>query len=171
MNWLLCISCVLTLLLTASLPSQTQHTLETLHLIERGVKEKEPTCRLAHISVRKNQEENYAYLIWRCDEQDVRVDVNEYASVEEVKITPNSLITADARTITRLRGIGDEAFLLGEGHYSKGNFNLIFRKGKVLIDVTAPSAIMAQRFGTHLADSLPVAQERMQSQREWHNFN
>src|SRR4030095_9749105 len=98
--------------------AQAQHTSEIPHLIERAVKDKEPDCKVTHISVRKNQEENYAYLIWKCGEQEVRVDINEYSSEEETRITENSLRTADFRLATRLKDIGDEAFLVGEGSYS-----------------------------------------------------
>ena len=158
--WKLRVACLLMILVLVPLPlAQAQHTLGTLHLIERVAKDREPTCNLAHISVRKNQEENYAYLIWKCNEQEVRVDVNEYVSVEDVRITPQSLLTANFRLATRLSGIGDEAFLLGEGSYSKGSINVIFRKGKVRMDVTAPSADVAQRFARHFADALPAAQQ------------
>lgn len=154
------IASLLMILLVVLPLARAQHTLATLHLIERVAKEKEPMCKLSHISVRKNQEENYAYLIWRCDGQEVRVDVNEYDSVEDAKITSNSLTTADYRATTRLSGIGDEAFILGEGSYSKGRFNVIFRKGRVRMNVTAPSANMAQRFAKHFADSVPAAERR-----------
>jgi hypothetical protein len=158
--WKLHMACLLTIPVLVPQPlAQAQHTLATLHLIERVAKDKEPRCNLAHISIRKNQEENYAYLIWKCDELEVRVDVNEYDSLEDVRITPKSLMTANFRLATRLSGIGDEAFFLGEGSYSKGRFNVIFRKGKVRMDVTAPSADVAQRFARHFADSLPATQQ------------
>jgi hypothetical protein len=139
--------------------AQAQHTLSTLCLIERVANEKEPTCKLATIYIRKSHQENYAYLTWRCGEQDVRVDVNEYDSKEDARITPNSLMTADPRVGTRLKSIGDEAYLLGEGLYVKGEFNVIFRKGTVRMNVTAQSSEMAQRFAKHFADSLAAAQQ------------
>ena len=158
--WKLHVACLLTLTVLVPPPlAQAQHTLATLQLIEQVAKDKEPTCSLAHRSITKNHEENYAYLIWKCDEQEVRVDVNEYDSEAEVRITPKSLLTANFRLATRLSGIGDEAFLLGEGSYAKGRFNVIFRKGKVRMDVTAPSADVAQRFAKHFAESLPAAQQ------------
>jgi hypothetical protein len=123
------------------------------------IKEKEPACKLTQVSVRKNQDEYYAYLIWKCGEQEVRVDINEYSSVKDTEIRPNVLMTADPRRATPLKNIGDEAFLLDEGSYSKGTFNVIFRKGKVRMDVTAASADMAQRFARLFADALPAAQQ------------
>jgi hypothetical protein len=138
---------------------QAQHSLATLSLVERVVKEKETTCGLVSAFVRKSQEENYAFLTWKCGEQEVRVDVNEYGSVEDAEITPNSLMTADPRGRTLLKSIGDEAYLLGEGLYVKGRFNVIFRKGKVRMNVTAQSSTVAQRFAKLFADSLPAAQQ------------
>lgn len=153
------IACLLILLSVLPPSVQAQHTLATLFLIERVAKEKEPTCKLAMVSIRKSQEENYAYLTWRCGEQEVRVDVNEYDSVEDAHIAPNSLMTADPRERTQLKSVGDEAYLLGEGLYVKGRFNVIFRKGKVRMNITAQSSDMAQRFAKHFADSLSAAQQ------------
>ena len=135
-----------------------QHTLTNLHLIEDVIKEKEPDCKLTQVSVRKNQNESYAYLIWKCGEQEVRVDVNEYSSVKDTQIRPTSLMTADSRRATPLKNIGDEAFLLDEGSYSKGTFNVIFRKGRVTMNVTAASPDMAQQFARLFADALPADQ-------------
>jgi hypothetical protein len=136
--------------------AQAQHTLSTLSLIERVANEKEPTCKLAMIYIRKSQQEDYAYLTWRCGEQEVRVDVNEYDSIEEARITPNSLMTSDPRGVTQVRSIGDEAYLLGEGLYGKGKFNVIFRKGKVSMNVTAQSSDLALRFARHFAELRPL---------------
>ncbi|HKO96556.1 MAG TPA: hypothetical protein VJU86_06180 [Pyrinomonadaceae bacterium] len=157
--WNVQVAFLLTLVLAPLPLAHAQHTLATPHLIERVVKDKEPSCKLAHVSISKNQKENYAYLIWKCDEQEVRVDVNEYDSAEDARITPKSLLTANFRSPTRLSGIGDEAFLLGEGSYSKGRFNVVFRKGKVRMDVTASSADMAQRFARYFAEALPAAEQ------------
>ena len=152
------VACLLMLLSVLPPPARAQHSLSTLFLIERVAKEKEPTCKLAAAFIRKSREENYAYLTWRCGEREVRADVNEHDSVEAARITPNSLMTADPRGVTRLKGIGDEAYLLGEGLYAKGRFNVIFRKGKVTMNVTAQSSDTAQRFAAHFADSLSAAQ-------------
>ena len=152
--------CLLMIMVWMPLPlTHGQHTLTTLHLIERVIKEEEPSCELTQVSVRKNQAENYAYLIWKCGEQEVRVDINEYSSVTDTQIRPNSLMTADSRRAAPLKNLGDEAFLLDEGSYSKGTFNVIFRKGKVRMDVTAASADLAQRFARLFADALPAAQQ------------
>lgn len=137
---------------------QAQHSLATLSLVERVVKEKEPTCRLVSVFVRKNQEEDSAFLNWKCDGQEVRVDVNEHGSVKDARC-PDLPMTADFRGCTALQGIGDEAHLLGEGSYMKGRFNVIFRKGKVRMDVTAQSSAAAQRFARFIADSLPASQQ------------
>jgi hypothetical protein len=68
-------------------------------------------------------------------------------------------MTADPRRATPLKNIGDEAFLLDEGSYSKETFNVVFRKGKVRMNVTAASADMAQRFARLFADAVPAAQQ------------
>ncbi len=136
---------------------QGQHTLATPSIFESVIKEKEPTCEQFSVFIRKNSEENYAYLIWKCGGQQVRVDVNEYDSVKDTEIIPNSLMTQDPREITRLKSIGDEAYLIGEGHYIKGIFNVIFRKGKVRVNVTAQSSTAVQHFAKLFADSLSLS--------------
>ena len=51
--------------------SPAQHTYESLHLIERVANEMEPS--LISLFLHKEDREDYAYLIWECAKQEVRL--------------------------------------------------------------------------------------------------
>jgi hypothetical protein len=144
---------ILLLLLTA--PVQAQHSLSVPLSLERAVNENSPEWKLIVVNVRKTRAENNTSFRWKREDQEVAVFVNEYDSVEETHITPQSLLTQAARKQERIRDLGDEAYLLSAAQYGTPRFDIIFRKGKVRADVEAPSAALAEQFAKQLAAALP----------------
>jgi hypothetical protein len=152
------LGCSLLLLLLTSLV-QAQHTLAVPVSLEHAIKEHAPEWNLIFVSIRKSKEENNTHFRWKHEDREVGVFVNEYESIEESRITPNSLLTQAPRKQEKIEGIGDEAYLLGPASYGARRVNVIFRKGKLHVDVEAPSIDVAQLFAKHLADALPTAKE------------
>jgi hypothetical protein len=150
------LGCSLSLLLLTSLV-QAQHSLAVPVSLEHAIKERAPEWNLIFVSIRKSKEENNTHFRWKHEDQEVGVFVNEYESIE--RITPNSLLTQAFRKQEKIKGIGDEAYLLGPASYGARRVNVIFRKGKVHVDVEAPSIDVAQLFAKHLADALPAVKE------------
>jgi hypothetical protein len=147
-----CFFVTLLLLLTPS--ALAQQSLSISHLLECTIKEKEPTWNLVSVMARKNGEENYTYFRWKYDGQEIAVHVNEYE--EEAQIRTNSLLTAAPRERTRLKDIGDEAYLLSGSPYDRiPRFDVVFRKGKVRITIEAGSPEVAKRMARYLANALP----------------
>jgi hypothetical protein len=146
--------CLLIMFLLLSTPSHAQISLSIPEALERAIKKNEPAWSLTSVMVTKNKEEDYTYFRWRREKQEIGVHVNEY--VDNAQISPNSLLTAAPRERTLLEGIGDEAYLISSSPYNKTpRFDVVFRKGKVLITIEADSADIARRFAQHLADALP----------------
>lgn len=143
------------LLLLTSL-AQAQHSLTIPIVLEHAIKKSEPEWALVFVSIRKSREENNTYFRWKRENQEIAAFVNEYESIVKTGITPNSVLTEAHRKLEAIRGIGDEAYLLGPADYGARRVNVIFSKGKVRVDVEAPSEEFARRFAKHLADALPV---------------
>ena len=144
-----------TLLLLFAPLAWAQHSLSVPAMVERTIKEKEPSWNLVSVMVRKTNEENYSYFVWKYDEQEVGIRVNEYK--EQARFSPNSLLTAAPRERTLLKGIGDEAYLLSGSPYDKvPKFDVVFTKGKVIIGIQARSPEVAKRIAAYLADVLPL---------------
>jgi hypothetical protein len=52
-------------------------------------------------------------------------------------------------------GIGDESHLIE--YEGSGRSGIVFRKGRVIVRVTAPSQGVAELFATYIADAIPAA--------------
>ena len=88
------------LLLILMSPVHAQHSLFVPIIIERAVKESAPEWTLIFVAVRKTAEENNTNFRWKRENQEIAIFVNEYASKEEARITPASLVTAAPRKRT-----------------------------------------------------------------------
>jgi len=150
--------CSLLLLFLTSLV-QAQHSLGVPVSLEHAIKEYAPEWDLIFVSIRKSKEENNTYFRWKHEDKEVAVFVNEYESIDEARITPGSLATEAPRKQEKTKDLGDEAYILGQASYGARTVNVIFRKGKVRVDVEAPSIDVAQLFAKHLADALPAGKE------------
>jgi hypothetical protein len=125
-------------------------------MLEHAIKKSEPEWALVFVSIRKSREENNTYFRWKRENQEIAAFVNEHESIVKTGITPNSVLTEAYRKLEAIKGIGDEAYLLGPADYGARRVNVIFSKGKVRVDVEAPSEDIARRFAKHLADALPA---------------
>jgi len=146
-----CFSLFLPLILTPF--TQAQISLSIPDLIETAIKSKEPTWSL--VSVHARTKEGYAYSVWRHEAQQVGIHVNEYPE-EAPGITWTSLATAAPRERTELKDIGDEAYLIGSPNAHVPMFDVVFRKGKVLVHIEAGSAEMALHFAKLVAEVLQI---------------
>ena len=144
----------LLLLLFLMAPVQAQHSLSVPNALERAVKDNASEWTLIFVHIRKTSEEDNTYFRWKRDGQEVAVFVSEYRSIDEARITPESLVTAAPRRQAKVENVGDEAYLLSQSPYGAPRFDVIFRKGKVRVSVEAASADVARRFAKHLADAL-----------------
>ena len=146
--------CFSLLLLLIQTPfTQAQNIVSIPDLIKTGIKSEAPTWSL--VSVHARTKEGYTYFVLRHDAQQVGIHVNEYA--EQVpEITWTSLATAAPRERTELKDIGDEAYLIGNSpHAGVPMFDVVFRKGKVLVHIEARSAETALHFAELVAEMLP----------------
>jgi hypothetical protein len=134
--------------------AHAQHSLTIPAKTESAIRRSEPGWELAFVSIRKTNEENYSYFRWKHAGDEIAVHVNEYDSL--IRITRESMATQAFRKTEQITGIGDEAFLLGPAHYGPKKFDIIFRKGKVRVDVEAPSEGLARQFAKHCARALPA---------------
>lgn len=141
--------------------AQSQHSLSTACEIELVIANNEPAWNLSAVYVRKNNEDNNFTLRWRNGEQEVSVIVNEYQTPAEARVTPASLLTAAAREQRVLESTGDEAYLLGRvlTYETMVRYNVIFRIGRIRLNVEASSSESAQQFAKYLADALRAAEQ------------
>lgn len=124
---------------------------------ENAVKAKEPKFKLASKLARKNRQENYVMQGWKADEDFVSATTRELASAEEaaeqLKKSLDAPVSVPLQT-TNLTRLGDEAFIRVNSDYGKGHTSLLFRKGNVLVSLTASSPGIAKRFAKHMADEI-----------------
>ena len=148
-----CFPLLLLLILAPVTPAQIGSSIPDL--IETAIKSAEPTWSLVSVPVRTK--EGYAYFVWRHEAQQVGIHVNEYP--EEVpEITWTSLVTAAPRGRTELKDIGDQAYLIGNSPYGGvPMFDVVFRKGKVLVHIEAGSAETALHFAKLVVEVLPTS--------------
>lgn len=124
---------------------------------ENAVKAKEPKFKLASKLARKNRQENYVMQGWKSEGDFVSVTTRELASAEEaaelLKKSLDAPVSVPLQT-TNLTRLGDEAFMRVNSDYGKGHTSLLFRKGNVLVSLTASSPGLAKRFAKHMADEI-----------------
>jgi len=148
--------CSISMLLVFTSLTPAQVSLSIPNALERTIKRKEPSWSLIFVSVRKTKEEDNTDFVWASGAQRITIRVNEYAAAVP-RFTSTSFATEAARARTLLKDIGDEAYLLGPHAYTAAPvFDVVFRKGKVMISVEAGSAENAQRFAKDVAQVLPA---------------
>ena len=99
---------------------------------------------------------------WDSDEGKVRAAVELLPSTEEAaelfKSRPGgwALEKSGVRVLEgSFMGIGDESHLIE--YEGSGRRGIVFRKGRVIVRVTAPSQGVAELFATYIADAIPAA--------------
>jgi hypothetical protein len=120
--------------------------------IENAIKAKEPKFTLAGKLLRNNEKEKYTLLGWKSGEEIVSTNTYELASPQEAEEMLRKTLNAPMSVplqITKLTQLGDEAYM-STGPYSKGETNLLVRKGNYFILMTATSQGLAKRFAKHM---------------------
>jgi hypothetical protein len=99
---------------------------------------------------------------WDSDDGKVRSAVELLPSPEEAaelfKTRPGgwALEKSGVRVLKEsFMGIGDESHLIE--YEGSGRRGIVFRKGRVIVRVTAPSQGVAELFATYIADAIPAA--------------
>lgn len=124
---------------------------------ENAIKAKEPTFTLKGKLLRNNNEEKYALLGWKSGEDFVSTSTYELASPEEaaevLRKTLEAPMSVPLETI-KLTQLGDEAYMSRWNQGKQDHVNLLLRKGKYFILMSASSQGLAQRFAKHLAGEI-----------------
>ena len=99
---------------------------------------------------------------WDSGEEKVRAAVELLPSTEEAaelfKSRPGgwALEKSGVRVLEEsFMGVGDESHLIE--YEGSGRRGIVFRKGRVIVRVTAPSQGVAELFATYIADAIPTA--------------
>lgn len=136
--------------------AEAQLSLTIPATIESAVTKSEPTWKLVFVSIRKTGEENYSYFRWKRGADEIAIHVNEYQSALALRMPAGTATTEAFRKAEPVKGFGDEAYLLGPAQYLPKRFDIILRKGKVHVDIDAPSEELARQFAKHCARALPI---------------
>jgi hypothetical protein len=108
--------------------------------------------------VGKNQQDKSILQGWKSDEDVVSVTTYELASPEEaaekIRKSLEAPMSVPVQTIT-LTQLGDEAHMrANSAHAKEGQTDLLFRKGNVVVIMSASKPGLAQRFAKHIADEI-----------------
>ena len=120
--------------------------------IENAIKAKEPKFKLGGKLLRNNEKQKYALLGWQSGKDIVSSNTYELASPQEAEEMLRKTLNAPMSVplqITKLTQLGDEAYM-STGLYSKGEVNLLVRKGNYFILMSATSQGLAKRFAKHM---------------------
>ena len=124
---------------------------------EKAIKDKEPKFKVSNKLERDNKQQKYVLQGWQSDEDLVSATTYELASKEEAaELLRKSLqapTSVPVRTI-RLTQLGDEAYMRPNNYSKEGQTDLLFRKGKFVIVLSASSPGVAKRFARHMAREL-----------------
>lgn len=125
---------------------------------EKAIKSKEPRFKLGSKLKDRNDDHTYVLQGWKAgDKEVVSVSTYEFASAEAAAAMVQSSLTAPTsvpvRTI-RLTNLGDEAYLSVGPYQKEGLTDLLFRKGNVVVSMTASSPGLVKRFAKHLAGAI-----------------
>lgn len=126
---------------------------------ENAIKGKESQFKLTSKHVSKNQQENSVLQGWKSGEDFVSVTTYEFASAAEaaevLRKTLNTPMSVPVRVI-KLSQLGDEAYLQpNDPHGKEGHTQLFFRKGNYVLNMSASTPGLVQRFARHMADEIP----------------
>jgi hypothetical protein len=131
---------------------------EVADRFEHAIKAREPRFTLESKLKRKNPEENYVMLGWKSGAEFVSTTTYELASAEEaaafLKRSVDAPVSVPVRTV-KLTHLGEEAYIRADGPYSnEGYTTLLFRKGNVVVVMSASAQGVAKRFAKHMAREL-----------------
>jgi hypothetical protein len=131
---------------------------EAADRFEHAIKAREPRFTLVSKLKRKNPEEDYVLLGWKSGAEFVSATTYELASAEEaaafLKSSVEAPVSVPVRTV-KLTHLGEEAYIRADGPYSKeGYTTLLFRKGNVVVVMSASAQGVARRFAKHMAREL-----------------
>lgn len=137
-----------------------QNNSSLFNQIENAIKEKAPKWKLTQRRISKSNK--YAYYAWRLGKSSAAIFISAHPSLEEstkaFKELP-SFFEGDGLKMTvlemGLQNIGDE-YYLWEDYYDKRFTGVDFRKGKVVVHVSASSIETAKRFALQIADEIPA---------------
>ena len=124
---------------------------------ENAIKANEPGFKLAGKHVSNNQENKYVLLGWKSDDDIVSTTTYELASAEEAAEYLSKSLKAPVSVplqTTKLTGLGDEAYMSFSTYLKNGHTNLLFRKGKYVIVMSASKPDVAQRFAKLMASEI-----------------
>ena len=135
----------------------TKKDIPVTERFENAIKAKEPRFKLGSKLERNNPQEKYVLQGWQSDSELVSTTTYELASpveaAEMLRKSLNAPMSVPLQTV-KLTQLGDEAYI-SQSHYGKeGKTNLLFRKGKYMIVMSASSPGLAKRFAKHLADEI-----------------
>lgn len=125
---------------------------------ENAIKAKEPKFKLVSKHGGKNQQDKSILQGWKSDDDVVSVTTYELTSPEEaaekIRKSLEAPMSVPVQTIT-LTQLGDEAYMRpNSAHAKEGQTDLLFRKGNVVVIMSASKPGLAQRFAKHIADEI-----------------
>lgn len=165
----LTVACLSLLLVTATPRAGQQVTAGTqeedreslFSKIERIVKEKEPDWKLEQKHERKGAEHKYFMHGWTLDKEYVSTTTYQLTDSTDAAKAIVDFIRAPVSVpvrVTRIEGLGDDAYTSGEGPYGKkGSGTLIVRRVNIIIRLDASSLETAKRFARHMLDAVDEA--------------
>lgn len=150
---------VLMIMLCVSTTVVAQDNTALFSRIENAIRQKAPNWKLEKMQISKNGK--YVYYRWKSGRSSVTVLMLAHTSSEEVAKNFNAIVDdleihgLKMRMLrSSLQKLGDENYLW-EGYYDKKVTGVYFRKGKVIVNVSASSIEMAKQFALHVADEIP----------------
>lgn len=158
-----CMNVFIALLSCCFAPSATvaQQTLSLACRTEGAIKQREPEWKLTDIFVRKSSEEDFVIFRWYSGPDLVSAHISEYeTSTKAAQRLQFSIKMISMGSYTKIDEIGEEAYLYEDvNSYRKEltKWRIIFRKGKGVITLEAPTLELAKRFSRSIAESLPAA--------------
>ena len=157
---------ILVALLLGGVPNVTAHVQTSpLSGIEKSVTERMPGWKLTKWRWVNNDDvvnDKVVFYDWDSGEGKVRAAIELLPSPEEAaelfKTRPGGWASERSRLRVLeqgLTGSGDESHLIEYG--GSGRRGVVFRKGRVIVRVTASSQEVAELFAIHIADAIPAA--------------
>jgi hypothetical protein len=132
----------------------TKRNIPVTDRFENAIKAKEPKFKLVSKHMVKTHPEDSVLQGWKSDGDMVSVSTYELASPEEaaekLRKTLEAPVSVPVQNI-KLTQLGDEAYLSTNTYAKEGQTDLLFRKGKFLIVMSASSQGLAKRFAKHMA--------------------
>jgi hypothetical protein len=129
--------------------------------IEEAVKEKEPEWKLVHKLVSTSKK--YVSSQWKSGKSSVSALTSVHASAEETiriyrglpfdfEVVGLNMTVLEAR----VPNLGDEHYVWKDSD-NEQIYGVNFRKGNVVVHVSAPSIEIAKRFALHIAAEIPAS--------------